>query len=641
MESEPESTEAPDWLRRLRPESPELPAAETEPVVPPSIETEVPDSLAEPSPTETEPTAPQPEAEVPDWLARLAPTGEEPAEAPLPQEEVPDWLTELASAGAEPELAPPTEAEVPDWLADMTPAEAEPSAAPPPEAEVPDWLAEPAPAEAESELAPPTEAEVPDWLAGLGVAEEGPIEIEPAEAPLPETEVPDWLPQLAPAEEDLAEPTEVELPDWLAELGPTDEGLAAPPIAEAQVPEWLVAPTPSEPSDDVGVEAGLAPEDAGLAQAEIPAWLQAMRAGVTPTPVSEEEEIEVETSGLLAGIAGVIQPASVVAAQPSAPIRAEQIGAEATLARARLWQELIARSAQPVVSELPQVRARKARGRVERWLIYGILLLAVFVPIFADMDLSSVFDLDGPSTTLTGPAYDLIDELTAGAPVLMAFDYDASHMGELHVQAEALFRHLAQRQARIVTVSLTPEGAGLAQQLFEDVLSSEGYQAGQEFVNLGYLPGEAVGVRSLDFLPGQFQDWSFDGKTLKDALIFDQGEGFALSNMSLLVVLTGNANNLRWWVEQTTALETDLTLVAGVSAAIEPLVRPYYDMEPQQIDGLVVGLMGAFDYENELNLDGPAHLRLNGQLVGQVAVLLVIVFGVLVHRVSRRGEADA
>jgi hypothetical protein len=223
----------------------------------------------------------------------------------------------------------------------------------------------------------------------------------------------------------------------------------------------------------------------------------------------------------------------------------------------------------------------------------------------------------------------------------VAFDYDASHMGELHPQAEALLRHLAQKQARIVTVSLTPEGAGLAQQLLHDVLSEGDFPAETEFVNLGYLPGEAVGIRSLEFLPGQFQDQGFGGKTLDDVLIFDQGEDLALSNMSLLVVLTGNANNLRWWVEQTTVLENDLPLIAGVSAAIEPLIRPYYDMDPQQINGLVVGLMGAYDYEREVNPDGPAHLRLGGQLVGQVAVVILVVLGVLVYGVSRRGEGDA
>ena len=52
------------------------------------------------------------------------------------------------------------------------------------------------------------------------------------------------------------------------------------------------------------------PEESGLAQAEIPSWLQAMRPEAEPTLTEQEEEREVETDGLLAGIAGVVQAAT-------------------------------------------------------------------------------------------------------------------------------------------------------------------------------------------------------------------------------------------------------------------------------------------------------------------------------------------
>jgi hypothetical protein len=279
-------------------------------------------------------------------------------------------------------------------------------------------------------------------------------------------------------------------------------------------------------------------------------------------------------------------------------------------------------------------------------LVYGIILLAVFVPIFMEMDLSEVFGLDEPLTTDTQAAFELAEEkVTAGAPVLMVFDYDASYMGELHSQARAMLQHLAQRQARIIAISLMPEGASLAQQLMDDVLSEQGYQAGQDFVNLGYLPGDAVGIRSLEFLPGQVWDKAFDGSDLKDAPILQGDEKFALSNMSLIMVLTGNPNDLRWWVEQTAAIEddvgTDLILMAGVSSAIEALARPYYDMASPQIDGLVVGLMGAADYERALDLPhSAAHTRLSGQLVGQLAVFVLILIGMLIYGVARRADSD-
>lgn len=664
-EPEPEPMEdVPDWLSRLEPQAEEVPPREAEPVAPmPSAE-------------------PLAEDEVPDWLAELGAAEEVPVEEPLAEEPAPesealDWLAELeaveeAPVEEGPVAEPLAEAEVPDWLAELAPTEEAPAEEPVPEPEVPDWLAEleaaeEAPVEEAPIAEPLAEAEVPDWLVKLTPTEEAPAEEPLAEEPALEPEALDWLAELEAAEEvaveeaPIAEPAaEAEVPDWLAQMIAPDEMEAVvPPLAETdeealrlalegvEVPDWLEAEVPTEAEEVPLAEVGPPPEEPVLEEAEIPAWLQAMRPEETPTPAIREEEREVETRGLLAGIAGVVPPALVVTAVPSVPARPEGISTEAAVARARLWQELIARSAQPALRELPRTGEEKSRYRIERWLVYAIVLLAVVLPFVADVDLSAVFNLDQPLTTGTGTAIDLVNEVvTQDAPVLVAFDFDPSYMGELGLQAQSLLLHLAQRQARIMATSLTPEGAGLAQQLIDDVLSEQGYQAGQDYVNLGYFPGDAVGIRSFRFLPRPLQGQAFDGTELEGALIFDGDESFALDEMALIAVLTSDADDMRWWVEQTTALErdldTDLPLLAGVSAAIEALVRPYYDMETRQIDGLVVGMAGAVDYERALDwLDGPAHVRLNGQLVGQLAVLVLIVMGILFYGLLRRGGDDA
>jgi len=540
---------------------------------------------------------------------------------------MPEWLAELAPTGEEPAAQPLAAGELPDWLAEMAPIEGEPAAPPAEEAEVPDWLREAAPTTEEREVAALGELQVPEQLAETALAAEESLELQPREA---------------------------EVPEWLAEMAPADEEPGPLAIPAATIPEWLTAPTLPQPlaveKEKIllpPAEIAPTPEEVGLAQAEIPAWLEALRPTAAPTPAPLEEEEAAETSGLLAGIAGVLKPAPAVRALPAVPVRPERVTTEATLARAKLWQQLIARSAQPELVELSKKPVTQMRERIERWLIYGIVLVAVFVPVVTSVDLSSVFVQDEPLTEDTGAAYDLVDQLAStDTPVLVAFDYDPSYMGELHLQAEAVLRHLARNEAQIITIGLTPEGAGLAQQAIDDVWSAEDYRAGEGYVNLGYLPGEAVGIRSLEFLPREFQQWTFDGRELSDVPALGGDDGFALSNMSLIIVLTGNVNNIRWWVEQITVLEEEsdreLLLVAGVSAAIEPLVRPYYDMATPQINGLIVGLPGAADYERSLDLsDGPARIRLNGQLVGRLTVLALILLGMLIYGTSRQSGRAA
>jgi hypothetical protein len=494
------------------------------------------------------------------------------------------------------------------------------------------------------------EVEIADWLAAMKPVEDAAVEETPVAEDAVEAEVPDWLAQMiTPGESEAGLPplVDAETEELLEEVAPTGEEPVILAPEQVKVPDWLLSAAPSESDKEAPLgEVALESEQPDLVQAEIPAWLQAMRPDVAPTPVSIEEEREVETDGLLAGIAGVVQAASVVTAVPSVTAKPEGIGAEATTARARLWQELIARSAQPSPRELPRSAEGKTRYQVERWVVYAIVFVAVVVPLVVDVDLTTVFDLDQPLTAEAGVAYDLVnDVVTQGAPVLLAFDYGPAYMGELDLQAASLLRHLSLRQARIIAMSLTPEGAGLAQRLIDDVLIKEGYQSGQDYVNLGYFPGDAAGIRALRFLPPHFQNQTFDGMELQDALVFDDGERFELGDMALIAVLTSDDDNLRWWVEQTTALEgeleTELPLLAGVSAAIEALVRPYYDMELPQIDGLVIGLAGAADYERALGqMDGPAHTRLEAQLVGQGAVLALIVIAVLFYGLFRKGESD-
>ncbi len=442
--------------------------------------------------------------------------------------------------------------------------------------------------------------------------------------------VQEWEAELAPTEPQI-EAAEVEIPDWLIRLAP----------AEVEIPAALEREAPPLP----GAELDISLAESGLAQAEIPTWLQALRPGETSVTRPVEER-EVETRGLLAGIAGVVQPASAIDVLPAKLAQPEGMSAEAALARARLWQELIARSTQPAALELPREHFMTARQRIERWLVYALVLVAVVIPAATGIELGDFLALDEPPTEQVDHAYQMVAQAATAqsGPVLIAFDYDPAFMGELNAQAEAILHHLTQNQTPIMALSLTPEGAGLAQRLYDDVLAEKGYTAGSDYVNLGFVPGEAVGVRSLEFLPRHFRGAAFDGVQLENAPIFSGTERFSLSQASLIVVLTNNAHDLRWWIEQTAVLETkldkELPLIAGVSAAIEPLVRPYYDMAAPQIDGLIVGLSGAVDYEKALNwTDGPAHLRWSGQLVGILAVAGLILIGIILGSVRQSDDA--
>jgi hypothetical protein len=81
--------------------------------------------------------------------------------------------------------------------------------------------------------------------------------------------------------------------------------------------------------------------------------------------------------------------------------------------------------------------------------------------------------------------------------------------------------------------------------------------------------------------------------------------------------------------------------VMVLSAQAEPLVRPYYEAIPRQIQGMVTGLAGGAAYERSMGRDGLARRYWDSYSTGiAVAGLLILVGGIFnaLIRYSRRKQ---
>jgi hypothetical protein len=672
VEAEP-AEEIPDWLQRLRPE----------PGVPPT-------------PAEVAPLAEEaePAEEAPDWLQRLRP---EPEAPPTPvevpplveeeaEEEVPDWLQRLRPEPEGPppvtgEEAPPLaveeEEEIPDWLRELRPEPEVPSSLA--EAEVP-------PLAIEAEL----EEEVPEWLEGLGplpepegealvfreleedekqlVAPEGLEEETAEEMPPPVEQVPDWLKELGPVSEGevlIAEETE-EMPEWLRELGPPKlaaEGVAEVPpavlgveVPTGEAPHWLTELGPPAPAEKPAVIEGEAPlpsptgmkekvgppvaaegalEVEGLAQAEIPLWLQELRPreageGIVEVPSLVEA---VETRGLLAGIQGVLSVEPIVSRPheaPPTPTAAVAVGSE----QANLFREIIAQEPVPVTEMVAPRRAR-IWGGVWRRVIYLLMALAVIIPLFGGGGWFGEAELPPGAAT---DFYDTIQNLPSNSVVLLAFDYDPSTAAEMDRLAEPVLWHLMDRKVRLMAVSLFPTGPAVAGNLLDRVAGEHGagYQYGQDYVNLGYIPGQAATPNGLAsdlraLVPQDYQQ----GKSLDELPVTQEVHG--IQNVSLIIEFAAQQRTLQWWIEQVGS-QYQVKIMAAVSASVEPTATPYRNSG--QLVGLISGLPRAAQYEMQTSKwPSLAIASVDAQSVAHLVVVALIVLGTLASLVSARRKA--
>ncbi|MEJ2558548.1 MAG: hypothetical protein P8186_20510, partial [Anaerolineae bacterium] len=505
-------------------------------------------------------------------------------------------------------------------------------AAVPPEAEE----AEPLPVEDAEEVGG-DEAGILDWLAEIeaaaAAAEEVEGEVSPLEAEAPPTPeegaIPDWLRQMPPAE--LAEE---------AEISETEkEPVESPPSSE-----WLVAEESPESEE-------AAPAVEGAVPGEIPDWMREFEVEEEEAGEAREEEL-VESEGVLAGISGLLpiaeeepegeeEPAATLRSRLGVPVVPDVEGA-------KLFKEI---AAEPSVKPLREIEEKEEletglepesrRRRIVETLAWAL----IFITLIAAIALALLAVLGRVGDLLGGPAFQeffgsplVIDpapvntfraqvtKLPPDAVVIVSFDYSPATEAEMGPLAEIILGDLLENQARVVAVSLRPEGAAMAQRLL-DRFAGE-YPYGQRTLNLGYLPGQTAGVRSLAFLSSAplFQNWA---QTMENYPTWQDVSG--LGDVALIVEVADTPLAVRWWVEQMgPGTLVDRPMVAAVSSAADPTVRPYYnqiDPKAGQLLGLVSGVAGAAAYENRLRQPGRAVGSLAAQSVAHLGLVVLSLGG--------------
>jgi hypothetical protein len=654
----PEEEEMPEWLKELQPRT-EVPAAEVSPppVPAPQVQAEEGEQVEEIPAWLREMQVPaaeveeMPPEEVPEWQRRVGVEevlAEEPAEGPPPDwlQQISERLPEEEEAARMPELE--AEAEIPEWLqaiAPTAPAEEKAEVTPTPPAparieyEEEALRAEPQ-AGALEEIAEGATAEVPDWIKELSAGAEAPVISIPAEelAPTTPAELPEWLHEVVAQAAEAQPPEEEKEPGqpWAVEKERIPEEEALPPelpreeeLASAEISEWLRAARPAE-----------AERAEELAPAEIPAWLQALRPreeAEVPEGEMPEKAEEVESQGILAGLSGLL---------PVAPVVAQPRGEVARVTPPTLPGEEAARIFEAIVTETPgpttivaHVAARKEppgwRRNLIRWIIYALLglsLLTTMAPVT-----SPFVKLLGPENpeeaTAAADFYGTIQGLNSDAIALVSFDYDPAMEGEMSPLARVVIRHLLQRGARVVALSLTPYGAPVAQAVLEE-MDRAGYLYGERTLNLGYIPGGAAVPRLLayGFPVGEPADYhltrplssfaDFASASRRQSGPTEHGIG----KIDLIVTLAAGPSAVRWWVEQTRpGTPFNAPVVAAVAAVAEPMVRPYRDSG--QIVGLLVGVSGTAAYDVINGVPDRANVALGAQSAAHLLLLGLVVAG--------------
>ncbi|MHB1317871.1 MAG: hypothetical protein ACYCYF_04540 [Anaerolineae bacterium] len=265
-------------------------------------------------------------------------------------------------------------------------------------------------------------------------------------------------------------------------------------------------------------------------------------------------------------------------------------------------------------------------SRGMRALLALLVLLAVLAPLASGGRLDAILRPPAGQAALA----QTLEILGAGDRVLVAFDYAPSAAAELAPVQDAVLGALAGRSIRLVALSTRPEGMDLARQSLESLGASyPGMQPGVDLALLGYLAGDAAGLRlATESLAAAFGQSDADGRALAQLPLLQDMDSFG--DVAALMVLTDDASVARRWIEQV-GTRVPVPLVIITTAAIEPLLVPY--SASGQLAALVSGAFGgvrdAADLRNSL-------YSADGFLALWVALAIAFAWGLLHQPASRR-----
>jgi hypothetical protein len=371
---------------------------------------------------------------------------------------------------------------------------------------------------------------------------------------------------------------------------------------------------------------------------------------------------EAATEGVLAEIAGVLTPASVPVSDSAVPAKITPgtvVISDLDQRRIRTLQALL-EVEDEAEKAVEKARRRSRSLRLDRMFIAVLLFALISVPFFTDVANIMIPPNTAAPTNEQKSVYAAMDGLSAGQPVLMAFEYGPSGAGELDDLARVLLRDIFKKGAKPIIVSTNAAGALHAESLLAvfgtndmelAALNRTGKPlvARQDYIVLRYLPAGAPGVRALltSIYPNNnpYNSVSdpvqvkFDQTTQFGTDIEGKPSGFndpaaiAALQRAPVIILAETPDEVRTWAEQYRRPGVQQILFAA-SAAADATARSYSASQPTGYIGPLVGLRDATIYRlvRQPNVGSPAEVKLLDQRwqstgLGALSAGIFILFG--------------
>ncbi len=410
--------------------------------------------------------------------------------------------------------------------------------------------------------------------------------------------VPDWLTDMEDkspenSEVILSEPAIPEIP--IEEVETTD--FTAQELESDNIPDWLKLS--DSPIGAEHEEEHQKPEDTEISGDPLK-FLAELRLS---EGVDEEFEEEVEIFGPLMGIKNVLpaEPENILFSTNPHP-RSDLFVSKTQKSHISILQSIVA---EQKLSPVVEKKSKAFPKNVIRWLIAGLLYIAIIIPVFSNQRTIPIPNTAQPEITAMAK---IINSLAPASPVLVAIEYQPGLSGEMEASSAAVLDHLLNQEAQLVFISTSPTGPGLTEHFLQNRLSNHSYIKDNKYPNLGYVSGGTAALLNFASNPRgtvpNVKMTDAEGNQIDGWKIEPLNQIQTINDFAMVLVITDDPTSAISWIEQvqpylvdTDNTENQVPLTMVLSAQAEPLVYPYYDTEAKQVSAMISGLYGGVAYE--------------------------------------------
>lgn len=267
-------------------------------------------------------------------------------------------------------------------------------------------------------------------------------------------------------------------------------------------------------------------------------------------------------------------------------------------------------------------------SKIDRRIIYFLLALVIIIPI--------VFKI--PSTVAISEAakmaYDAVDGLPEGTPILFSTDFDPASMPELRPMMTAVLRHAFKKKLKVIMMGHWPTGIPLSTIILEEVAAEFDAEYGVDYANIGYRPGAGAVMIQMGREIRSVFDVDIQGNPIDSLPIMGTIHNY--SDIGLIAAFEAGSMG-DFWVQYAWG-RFGVHIIMGTTAVVTPDSYPY--LGAHQIEGLIGGMAGAAAYEKMVEYPDKAMIRMSSQAWAHILIIVFIVLGNLGYFMMRRRKIE-